>query len=44
MDGADRIVLQNSLKATVLELAHAAKIAGHPGPTRVFATIIRTWY
>ena len=40
----EQIVLPDTLRPHVLQLAHHARLAGHPGETRVFYHVRRTFY
>ena len=43
-DGQVQIVLPESLRPRVLNLSHHALLAGHPGQTRLYNTVRRTYY
>ena len=40
----EQVVLPDSLRPRVLQLAHHAKLAGHPGQTRMYYNVRRTYY
>ena len=40
----EQVALPDSLRPRVLQLAHHAKLAGHPGQTRMYYNIRRTYY
>ena len=42
--GIEQIVLPDTLRPRVLQLAHHAKLAGHPGQTRMYYHVRRTYY
>lgn len=43
-DGAEQVVIPASLRAPVLELEHDATLAGHPGESRMYASMRRYYY
>ena len=44
LDGAKQIVAPESLRQKILYMSHFPRLAGHPGGTRMFNTIRRTFY
>ena len=40
----DQIVLPETLRPRVLDLAHYSKLSGHPGPTRMYHHVRSTYY
>ena len=42
--GIEQIVLPETLRPRVLQLAHYAKLSGHPGQTRMYYHVRRTYY
>ena len=40
----EQVVLPDTLRPRVLQLAHHAKLAGHPGQTRMYYNVRRTYY
>ena len=40
----DQIVLPETLRPRVLDLAHHSKLAGHPGQTRMYHHVRSTYY
>ena len=44
MDSAEQIILPKTLRMQVLLLAHYPRLAGHPGGSRMYQTLRRTFY
>ena len=44
IDDIDQIVLPETLRPRVLDLAHYSKLAGHPGQTRMYHHVRSTYY
>ena len=40
----EQVVLPDTLRPRILQLAHHAKLAGHPGQTRMYYNVRRTYY
>ena len=44
LDGAEQIVVPKTLKPRLLTMCHRSVLAGHPGQTRMYDTMRRTYY